>query len=85
VPSVLRDLKAIGAHNASAARSTALTGKTHFSRFVQAYETFRRVDGRIPASYETVYGHAWAPLAGPTSSTDGTAVISLNQLRRRQT
>jgi len=84
VPSVLRDLKAIGAHNAAAARNAALTGKAHFARFVQAYETFRRADGRIPASYETVYGHAWAPLTGPASSADGTAVISLNQLRRRQ-
>ena len=61
VPGVLRDLKAIGAHNAAAARNATLTGKTHFARFVQAYETFRRADDRIPASYETVYGHAWAP------------------------
>src|SRR4030066_404404 len=61
VPGVLRDLKAIGAHNAAAARNATLTGKAHFARFVQAYETFRRADDRIPASYETVYGHAWAP------------------------
>lgn len=61
VPGVLRDLKAIGAHNAASTRSATLTGKAHFARFVQAYEVFRRADGRIPASYETVYGHAWAP------------------------
>ena len=84
VPSVLRDLKAIGAHNAAAARRAALTGKIQFARFVQAYETFRRADGRIPASYETVYGHAWAPLAEPASPVEGTAVISLEQLRRRR-
>jgi malonyl-CoA O-methyltransferase len=83
VPSVLRDLKAIGAHNAVAARTTTLTGKSHFARFVQAYETFRRADDRIPASYETVYGHAWAPLAETTSPADGSAVINLSQLRRR--
>jgi malonyl-CoA O-methyltransferase len=62
VPGVLRDLKAIGAHNATAARHTALTGKARFARFVQAYEVFRSADNRIPASYETVYGHAWAPV-----------------------
>jgi len=84
VPSVLRDLKAIGAHNAAAARNTTLTGKAHFARFVQAYEVFRRADDRIPASYEAVYGHAWAPLAEPESPADGTAVISLSQLRRRR-
>ena len=83
VPSLLRELKAIGAHNAAATRSTSLTGKAHFARFVQAYETLRRADDRIPASYEVVYGHAWAPQAEPASSVDGTAVISLSQLRRR--
>jgi len=85
VPGVLRDLKAIGAHNAAAARNATLTGKAHFARFVQAYEVFRRADDRIPASYETVYGHAWAPQAEPASPADGTAVISLSQLRRRRT
>jgi len=61
VSSLLRELKAIGAHNAAVTRSASLTGKTHFARFVQAYETLRRADDRIPASYEAVYGHAWAP------------------------
>lgn len=79
VPGLLRDLKAIGAHNAAVARSKTLTGKGHFVRFVQAYESFRRADGQIPASYEAVYGHAWVPSA---DLADGTAVISLNQLRR---
>jgi malonyl-CoA O-methyltransferase len=84
VPSLLRDLKAIGAHNASAARHSTLTGKTHFARFVQAYDVFRRPDQRIPASYETVYGHAWAPAVElATSATNGAAVINLSQLRRR--
>jgi malonyl-CoA O-methyltransferase len=84
VPGLLRDLKAIGAHNASSARSVTLTGKTHFARFVRAYESFRHADGRIPASYEVVYGHAWAPLTEMSGSTDGTAVVSLQQLRRRR-
>ena len=83
VPGVLRDLKAIGAHNAAAARATTLTGKAHFASFVQAYEVFRRADNLIPASYETVYGHAWAPQAGLASPPDGTAVINMDQLRRR--
>jgi malonyl-CoA O-methyltransferase len=85
VPSMLRDLKAIGAHNASAARHRTLTGKAHFARFVQAYEVLRRADNRIPASYETVYGHAWAhPAERSHPQADGTAVISLSQLRRRR-
>lgn len=82
VPGVLRDLKAIGAQNAAATRSSTLTGKAHFSRFVRAYEQFRRADGTIPASYEAVYGHAWTPLTESTSAENGSAIVSLSQLRR---
>ena len=84
VPGVLRDLKSIGAHNAAAARRATLTGKAHFARFVQAYEVFRRADGRLPASYETVYGHAFAPTraSGSAVTPEGHAVISLDHLRR---
>ena len=84
VSSVLRDLKGIGAHNATTARRATLTGKAHFARFVAAYETFRRPDGQLSASYETVYGHAWAPTrsAGVAVTPEGHAVISLDKLRR---
>ncbi len=58
--SVLRDLKRLGAHNATRARARGLTGKRAFARFREAYEALR-TDGRIPATYEAVYGLAWAP------------------------
>lgn len=67
VPAALRDLKAIGAHNAAATRARGLTGKGRFQAFVRAYETFAR-DGKIPATYEAVYGHAWAPHARNTTT-----------------
>jgi malonyl-CoA O-methyltransferase len=59
---VLRDLKAIGARNATRQRRPGLTGKQRFTRFQRAYEAQRTADGRIPASYEVVFGHAWAPV-----------------------
>jgi len=58
--SLMRDLKAIGAANASLARARALTGRERLQALAQAYERFRDRDGRLPASYEVVYGHAWA-------------------------
>lgn len=58
---VLHDLKTIGAHNASVARFTGLTGKTRFRRFEAALGAHLQ-DGVIPVSFEVVYGHAWAPL-----------------------
>jgi len=56
---LMRDLKAIGAHNVNAGRARGLTGKSRLTRMIAAYEAFRR-DGRLPATYEIVYGQAWA-------------------------
>lgn len=58
VKSVMRDLKSIGAHNATDGRARGLMGKTHFSRLAQSYEQFRH-NGKLPATFEVVYAHAW--------------------------
>jgi len=60
VDSLMQDLKTLGAHNATRGRSRGCTGKGRLQAMRQAYEAFR-VDGSLPASYEVVYGHAWAP------------------------
>lgn len=54
---LLRDLKAIGAQSVGN-RSKSLTGKDKFKLMVEMYESFRK-DGKLPATYEVVYGHAW--------------------------
>jgi malonyl-CoA O-methyltransferase len=58
VPSLMRDLKTIGAHNVTQGRSRKLTGKGRLQRVISAYEHYRS-EGVLPASYEVVYGHAW--------------------------
>lgn len=60
VRGLLRDLKVIGAHNANAGRAHGLTGRGRFARFENAYEQFRD-GGKLPATYEVVYGTAWLP------------------------
>ncbi|WP_089724028.1 malonyl-ACP O-methyltransferase BioC [Candidatus Thiosymbion oneisti] len=57
---LMRDLKLLGARNASSQRARGLTGRRRLLAVERAYDTHRR-DGRLPASYEVVYGHAWAP------------------------
>lgn len=57
---LLRELKGLGAHNLTAGRARGLTGKRQFARFQAAYEAMAQ-DGRIPATFEAVFGHAWAP------------------------
>lgn len=69
---VMRDLKNIGAHNLDLKRHKALTGKNRIKQLEAAYEQFRRDDGKLPLSYEVVYGHAWGQTvrAQPTDGTD---------------
>ena len=69
---VLHDLKRIGAHNATAGRGQGLMGKNAWSNLVENYERSRR-DGKLPATYEVIYGHAWKPQ--PRVTADGAAII----------
>lgn len=64
VKALMRDLKAIGAHNATAGRLRGLQGKGRLQQLAAYYETLRQ-DGRLPLTYEVVYGHAWAGEIAP--------------------
>ncbi len=57
VTDLLRDLKAIGAQTVDS-RSKSLTGKDKFQLMIKMYESYRK-DGKLPATYEVIYGHAW--------------------------
>jgi malonyl-CoA O-methyltransferase len=78
VPSLMRDLKTLGAHNATRDRPRGLTGKGHLRAMFEAYEQFRH-EGRLPASYEVVYGHAWAPTQ---KQVNGETHVPLEVLRQ---
>lgn len=70
VESVMRDLKAIGAHNATVGRAKGLSGKGFLQKLRQGYDVFRR-DGKLPATYEVVFVHAWTgsqPYTAPGTS-----------------
>ena len=57
VVDLMRDLKGIGAQTVRN-RSKALTGKMKFSKMIEMYEAYRK-EGKLPATYEVIYGHAW--------------------------
>ncbi len=84
VGGLLRDLKAIGAHNAAANRHAGLTGKQRYARFREAYENFRSAEGRLPASYEVVHGHAWKPAEDSRQRVldDGRIAVPFDRLSR---
>jgi malonyl-CoA O-methyltransferase len=90
VPALARDLKAIGAHNVTSARRRGLTGRAVWRRMTEAYEAFRH-EGRLPATYEVVYGAAWgrealagtAPVHGLAAPSGGEVRIPPASIRRR--
>lgn len=55
---MLRDLKGIGAHNVTGGRNPGLTGRARWAALEAGIERFREA-GRLPATYEVIYGHAW--------------------------
>jgi len=81
VNEALHDLKRIGAHNAFKSRFTGLTGKARYRSFVAAYDNYRSA-GRLPVTYEVVYGQAWYPAA--PLSRDGEVDVPVASLTRRR-
>jgi malonyl-CoA O-methyltransferase len=81
VGKIAADLKATGAHNSTAARAKGLTGPRRFAAMQAAYEQFRQ-DGRLPATYEVVFGHAWAPAHAARRGAAASGSVSLEEIKR---
>ncbi len=73
---LMRDLRAIGAQNARADRRRGLTGRHQWQTMLAALEGFRR-EGRLPASFEIIYGHAWKPES--RHADDGRAIVRFDR------
>lgn len=74
VRSVMRELKALGAHNVAVGRNRGLTGKQTLREIERRYESFREAE-RLPATFEIIYGHAWKPF--PRTGPGGRPVIDI--------
>lgn len=66
------ELRAAGSSCAMKARRRGLTGAASLNLARENYEKLRR-DGKLPATFEVVYGHAWK--AEPKQTPDGRAII----------
>lgn len=78
---LMNDLKGMGAHNAAVTRRRGLMGKAAWQKLERAYE-MHRLDTRLPATFEVIYGHAWA--GDKTQREDGRQVIEFNIAQRHQ-
>ena len=79
---VAADLKATGARNATAGRGRGLTGRRRFAALQTAYEAFRQ-EGRLPATYEVVYGHAWGPATAARRGGRDGSTVSLEEIKQQ--
>jgi malonyl-CoA O-methyltransferase len=73
---LLAELKAIGATNRTRGRLRGLMGRRRFERATRALEALRD-GGRIPATFEVIYGHAWK--VAPRMTPDGHAIVRLQR------
>jgi malonyl-CoA O-methyltransferase len=69
---LLRDLKASGQTCAAQDRPRGLTARGAWDRMLAAYENLR-TSGRLPATVEVVYGHAWK--GEPRVAPDGRQIV----------
>ena len=85
VDGLMRDLKALGATNVLSQRRSGLTGKDRLRAMSERYQTYR-VEAGLPATFEIVYGHAWAPVEPapkPAQRVPGVTTVALSALGGR--
>jgi len=83
VRSLMRDLKAIGAQNATSGRPRGLTGRGRLRAVERTYERHRE-DGVLPATYEAIFGQAWGAVPRTQQERDGEFAVPVSSLRRRK-
>lgn len=80
---LVRDLRDTGAVNIAAGRRAGLTTPRTAAAMRAAYERFRQPDGRLPATCEIVFGHAWAPQSLPQRRSNGAVGVPIASIGRR--
>lgn len=80
---LLADLRAQGATHAGVPDRLGLASRGLVEELAAHYEA-HRVSGRLPATFEVVYGHAWRANPAPRRSADGRSVIQVDRPSRRR-
>ncbi len=78
VDDFFRELRQNGGACVLAARRRGLMGRRQWAAMRERYERLRR-DGRVPVTFEVVYGHAWK--AEPKHVADGRAIVRFDVKR----
>lgn len=76
---LFRDLRQSGSNCAMQARRHALMGRAAWRAACSQYEQLAK-DGRLPATFELIYGHAWK--SAPNKAVDGRAIVRFDPKQR---
>lgn len=76
---LIADVRAWGG-NPLADRRRSLLGRHAKTRLLESLEQNRSIDGKIPLTFEIIYGHAFRP--APTKISSGEAIIRFNPQKR---
>lgn len=76
---LIADVRAWGG-NPLLTRRRGLFGRQAWARMIEALEAMRQPDGKIPLTFEVIYGHAFRP--APRTTASGEAIIRLD-LRKK--
>lgn len=82
---LMRDLQLIGARNAARERARGLTGRHAFAKMTAHYEQLRS-DDALPATFEVVYGAAFAAeraVTGGAAPERGEVIVPVSAIGRR--
>ena len=72
VEKLMADVRAMGG-NPLDSRRRGLLGKQAWQRAMDVLEQSRRADGKIPLTFEVIYGHAFRP--APRTTASGESII----------
>lgn len=76
---LIKELRAQGVKNISAERFRGLTTPRTWQKMVNAYESFKTSDGKVPLSYEVIYGQAFK---GKKREAPSEHTFSLDKLKK---
>ncbi len=82
VTDLMRDLRAIGATNSAVGRNRNLTGPGRLRAVGSAYEK-HRCEGKLPATWEVVYGFAWCPRPASSTVIPDETLVPITSIGRR--
>ena len=70
---LLRELKHLGATNATRGRPHGLMGRARWQQMLRALEAHAHRTDAFPATFEVVYGHAWK--GEPKRTAEGHPIV----------